>query len=288
MQQKANEAGKMVRAPDADHGVWLTNLKADDLVEVPYAREDVKLMTVYENDGVWIRLLPEGFSSEIDNTILVNAVSGVLHYAPVQIVPPGTMDGNLSRIHTFLKTNARLSADRYALNRRVGGDAEAYYVAGARVVPPLSKTHFLVVSVHRTLAAADRQRHLKFVASQPGTYNYGTERCAIEFFIDPVHSTAKAGDVITKPDPRLSGESAEEARRLKIPLATTQDFGHDWRTCSGQDCDHCQSLANDGVIISCDHCHEPGHTDSPGGWVRDKEGLIYCEPCADELAIEAQ
>lgn len=76
---------------------WLTSLKAGDRVEVPYtsSRDDVKLMTVFENDGMWIRLLPDGFSSEIDNTILVNAVSGVLHYAPVRIVPPGMMYGKL-------------------------------------------------------------------------------------------------------------------------------------------------------------------------------------------------
>lgn len=87
--------GELVQAPDADRRGWLTGLRAGDRVEVPYtpAREDLKLMTVYENDGVWIRLLPDGFASEIDNTILANAVSGVLHYAPVQIVPPGTSSG---------------------------------------------------------------------------------------------------------------------------------------------------------------------------------------------------
>jgi hypothetical protein len=91
------EDRKMAPAPDADHRVWLTTLKPGDRVEVPYtsAREDIKLMTVYENDGAWIRLLPDGFSREIDNTILVNAVSGVLHYAPVQIVPLGTMNGKM-------------------------------------------------------------------------------------------------------------------------------------------------------------------------------------------------
>ncbi|MFL9966697.1 hypothetical protein PQR02_38220 [Paraburkholderia sediminicola] len=88
---------KMVPTPDVVHRGWLANLKEGDRVEVPYisSGDDVKLMTVYENDGVWIRLLPDGFSSEIDNTILANAVSGVLHYAPVQIVPPGMTNGKL-------------------------------------------------------------------------------------------------------------------------------------------------------------------------------------------------
>ncbi|MFM0124181.1 MULTISPECIES: hypothetical protein [Paraburkholderia] len=88
---------KMVPTPDDVHRVWLANLKEGDRVEVPYslAKEDINLMTVFENDGVWIRLLPDGFSKGIDNTVLVDAVSGVLHYASVQIGPPGTTNGKI-------------------------------------------------------------------------------------------------------------------------------------------------------------------------------------------------
>jgi hypothetical protein len=93
--QRAILYGKLAPAPDGSHLAWLKNLKAGDCVEVPYTStgEGLQLMTVYENDGVWIRLLPDGLSSELDNTILVNALSGVLHYAPVLIAPPGTSAG---------------------------------------------------------------------------------------------------------------------------------------------------------------------------------------------------
>jgi hypothetical protein len=85
--------GKMPAKPDLDHRSWVANLKEDDRVEVPYslAKEDIKLMTVYKNDGVWIRLLPDGFRNAVENTVLVDAVSGVLHYASARIVPSGTM-----------------------------------------------------------------------------------------------------------------------------------------------------------------------------------------------------
>ncbi|CAE6966604.1 hypothetical protein R70199_07760 [Paraburkholderia domus] len=86
---------EMVPTPDVVHRGWLDNLKEGDRVEVPYslAKEDIKLMTVFENDGVWIRLLPDGFGKLVDNTVLVDAVSGVLHYASARIVPPGTTNG---------------------------------------------------------------------------------------------------------------------------------------------------------------------------------------------------
>jgi hypothetical protein len=80
---------KMPAKPDLDHRSWVANLKEGDRVEVPYslAKGDIKLMTVYKNDGVWIRLLPDGFRNAVENTVLVDAVSGVLHYASARIVP---------------------------------------------------------------------------------------------------------------------------------------------------------------------------------------------------------
>jgi hypothetical protein len=89
--QRALIDGELVSTPDVDHRDWLANLKEGDVVGVPYslAAEDIRLMTVYENNGEWIRLLPEGFDRSIHNTVLVNAGSGVLHYAPVRISPPG-------------------------------------------------------------------------------------------------------------------------------------------------------------------------------------------------------
>src|SRR5260370_26567241 len=82
--------GKMPAKPDLDHRSWVANLKESDRVEVPYslAKEDIKLMTVYKNDGVWIRLLPDGFRNAVETTALVDAVIGVLNYPPIRAVPP--------------------------------------------------------------------------------------------------------------------------------------------------------------------------------------------------------
>ena len=45
--------------------------------------------------------------------------------------------------------------------------------------------------------------------------------------------------------------------------------GHDWQICKDDDCEECQSLVDEGIIISCDGCGSPGHTDSLG-W----EGIL--------------
>lgn len=68
---------------------------------------------------------------------------------------------------------------------------------------------------------------------------------------------------------------------------TTNWASHNWNICRATDpeCEYCQMLVDDGVIISCDACYEPGHTDAPGGWNRDSDGLIYCDSCAEELGI---
>jgi hypothetical protein len=89
---------KAVPSRDPVYRGWLANLTEGDCVEVPYslAREDIKRMTVFNNDGIWIRLLPDGFGKVIDNTVLVDAASGTLRYASVRIVPPGTTIGKMS------------------------------------------------------------------------------------------------------------------------------------------------------------------------------------------------
>jgi hypothetical protein len=107
-----DEDRKLVPTPDVVHSGWLANLKEGDQVEVPYslAKEDIKLMTVFENDGVWIRLLQDGFSKLIDNTVLVDAVSGVLHYASARIVPPGTTNGKMEKSRGHLAYERDLAA----------------------------------------------------------------------------------------------------------------------------------------------------------------------------------
>ena len=62
--------------------------------------------------------------------------------------------------------------------------------------------------------------------------------------------------------------------------------GHDWNTCKDENCQVCQFLVNEGIILACDGCHEPGHTDSPGGWTRDdKDGMVYCDACAEARGL---
>lgn len=61
---------------------------------------------------------------------------------------------------------------------------------------------------------------------------------------------------------------------------------HDWRTCSLEDCEICQSLVDEGIILTCDECYQPGHTDAPGGWERQPDGLVICCHCAEKLNTE--
>lgn len=61
---------------------------------------------------------------------------------------------------------------------------------------------------------------------------------------------------------------------------------HRWQTCQVADCETCQSNVDDGYVIACDGCIEPGHADADG-WVMDKEKLVYCSQCAREQAVVA-
>lgn len=61
---------------------------------------------------------------------------------------------------------------------------------------------------------------------------------------------------------------------------------HAWQHCTVTDCAVCQQNVDDGYVISCDECCEPGHADSDG-WVRSSDALIYCLACARKLNIEA-
>jgi hypothetical protein len=83
----------------------------------------------------------------------------------------------------------------------------------------------------------------------------------------------------------MKGISGFRLRPLALALALVPP--HDWRTCAHVECEVCDALVHDGVVIACDECGHPGHTDAPGGWVRAEDGQIFCEPCAAELAIEA-
>ena len=61
---------------------------------------------------------------------------------------------------------------------------------------------------------------------------------------------------------------------------------HRWQICKIKDCDLCQQNVDDGYVMSCDECCEPGHSDA-NGWVMSKDNQVYCQACADKLGIEA-
>lgn len=60
---------------------------------------------------------------------------------------------------------------------------------------------------------------------------------------------------------------------------------HDYRACSVDDCEHCQTLIENGTVIVCDECGRPGDNHAPGGWVQSDEALIFCSQCARELNL---
>ncbi len=61
--------------------------------------------------------------------------------------------------------------------------------------------------------------------------------------------------------------------------------------CLDPDCEWCDYLVREGIIISCDHCGHPGHTDALGSWhgVVDKNGgcTVFCLHCAHVLGLDA-
>lgn len=63
---------------------------------------------------------------------------------------------------------------------------------------------------------------------------------------------------------------------------------HDYRRCTADECERCQSLINNGEVIVCDGCNQPGDNDAPGGWERGIDGLLYCSHCVSRLNVETQ
>jgi|GEM_PF-2570451 len=55
---------------------------------------------------------------------------------------------------------------------------------------------------------------------------------------------------------------------------------HDYRECEIPDCQECQALVDDGFVMACDKCHQPGSKDSLG-WHGTENGGVYCAHCWD-------
>lgn len=55
---------------------------------------------------------------------------------------------------------------------------------------------------------------------------------------------------------------------------------HDWRNCQDTNCEECQSLIDQGIIMACDNCGHPGHTDCGAeSWRIMQDGLVFCIGC---------
>ena len=59
-----------------------------------------------------------------------------------------------------------------------------------------------------------------------------------------------------------------------------------WQTCNKLECDECQQLINDGIIIACDFCDAVGHNESNGWhfvpWETDKPE-VCCDDCYNKF-----
>lgn len=54
------------------------------------------------------------------------------------------------------------------------------------------------------------------------------------------------------------------------------------RECEDENCDWCQSLCDQGLVESCDHCGAIEHTDAINFWTGNLVGqqmFIYCPNC---------
>ena len=59
---------------------------------------------------------------------------------------------------------------------------------------------------------------------------------------------------------------------------------HNYKACKVINCEDCDYLVNNGFVISCDNCYEPGDSESEG-WIRtndERTVCIHCEEQSDE------
>lgn len=59
------------------------------------------------------------------------------------------------------------------------------------------------------------------------------------------------------------------------------------QNCTDESCEWCQSLCDQGIIVSCDGCGFPAHTDRLNFWTGDVDPesggcLIYCPDCVTQ------
>jgi hypothetical protein len=59
--------------------------------------------------------------------------------------------------------------------------------------------------------------------------------------------------------------------------------GHTFQTCKVDECEECQRLVNDGFVMACDECDQPGYQDADG-WVMNESGIFCSINCAEKLS----
>ena len=58
---------------------------------------------------------------------------------------------------------------------------------------------------------------------------------------------------------------------------------HDYRGCKKLDCEECQDLVDNGIVMACDDCDDPGNT-SADGWFRTECGRTVCVHCFESYS----
>jgi hypothetical protein len=53
---------------------------------------------------------------------------------------------------------------------------------------------------------------------------------------------------------------------------------HNWRLCKKTDCEDCQDLVDEGIVMACDQCDQPGLSDADG-FTLLTSGEVVCQSC---------
>lgn len=70
--------------------------------------------------------------------------------------------------------------------------------------------------------------------------------------------------------------------------ADSERYAHDYRTCEVEDCESCQQLVDEGLIMACDECGNPGSSLSDSWHLMD-DGRTLCGACyRKEAAIRGR
>lgn len=107
----------------------------------------------------------------------------------------------------------------------------------------------------------------KFIGDQPVDHDYTCDRRSR--MIAHLLRHVKAGHVV----PQKAFHSLRSEMR--------KGAEHDYRTCAVPECDECQVLVDNGLVMACDKCDTPGSTEA-AGWQLMPDGRTLCAGCFDK------